>query len=82
MSKNINIPTVTDLVAAGDPKLKAKAQNADSTYTHIDELNLRIDELENAIGQDNKGPIGRAFAIRAESNSSIAKRPRKSKCSS
>ena len=70
MPKNINIPMVTDLVAAGDPRLKAKAQDANAVPSHIDELNLRIDELENAIGQDNKGPIGRAYAIRAESSNS------------
>ena len=75
MSKNINIPMVTDLVAAGDPKQKAKAQKADSMYTPIDELNLRIDELESAIGQDNKDPIGRAYAIRAETNNSDTKQP-------
>ena len=68
MSKHINIPTVTDLVAAGDPKLKAQANNHNFNQSHIDELNLRIDELENAIGQDNSGPIGRAYAIRAETS--------------
>jgi hypothetical protein len=71
MSKNINIPMVTDLVAAGDPRLKANAQKMYSTPSHIDELNMRIDEIENTIGQDNSGPIGRAFAIRAETNVSI-----------
>ena len=60
---------VTDLVAAGDPILKAKAQKGNDEQTHIDELNLRIDELENAIGQDDSRPIGRAFAIRAETSS-------------
>ena len=59
---------VTDLVAAGDPILKANAQKGQHAQTHIDELNLRIDELENAIGQSDKRPIGRAFAIRAETS--------------
>ena len=70
MKKQANIPMVTKVVAAGDPKLKAKAQaqSRNSSVSHIDELNQRIDELETAIGQDNSGPIGRAFAIRAESN--------------
>ena len=70
MKKHANIPMATKLVAAGDPKLKAKAleQRKNSRVSHIDELNQRIDELETAIGQDNSGPIGRAFAIRAESN--------------
>ena len=68
MKKHANIPMVTKLVAAGDPKLKAQAKSKNSSFSHIDELNQRIDELETAIGQDNSGPIGRAFAIRAESN--------------
>ena len=68
MSKRINIPTVTDLVVAGDPNLKAQANNKNPNQSHIDELNLRIDELENAIGQDKSGPIGRAYAIRAETS--------------
>ena len=66
MSKNINIPVASDLVTSGNPRLKELAQNNDSVPSHIEELNSRIDELENAIGQDNSGPIGRAFAIRAE----------------
>ncbi len=61
---------VTKLVVAGDPKLKAiaKEKSKRSSASHIDELNQRIDELETAIGQDKSGPIGRAFAIRAETN--------------
>lgn len=66
MSKNINIPIITHLVFAGDPKLKAQAQETYSVPSYIEELNNRIDEIENAIGQDNTGPIGRAYAIRAE----------------
>ncbi len=70
MKKHANIPMVTKLVATGDPKLKAKAQtqSKNSSVSHIDELNQRIDELETAIGQDSSGPIGRAFAIRAETS--------------
>jgi hypothetical protein len=37
-----------------------------NTASQFDELNARIDDLESAIGQDAEGPIGRAFAIRAE----------------
>ncbi len=66
MSKNSNIPVASDLVALGNPQLKALAQNNNNIPSHIEELNSRIDELESAIGQDNSGPIGRAFAIRAE----------------
>ncbi len=68
MLKNKNIPIASDLIAAGNPQLKAQAQKKHATPSHLDELNNRIDELENAIGQDNSGPIGRAFAIRAEEN--------------
>ena len=35
----------------------------------------RIDEIESAIGQDNTGPVGRAFAIRAETNKITKRRP-------
>ncbi len=68
MSRNINIPVATDLIVSGDPQLKALAQKNYSIPSHIEELNNRIDELEHAIGQDNSGPIGRAFAIRAEAS--------------
>ena len=63
-----NVPTITDLVAAGDPAKKAQAKNEAYGSTHLNELNNRIDEIENAIGQDNTGPVGRAFAIRAETS--------------
>ena len=68
MPQHINIPVASKLVAPGDPRLKAIAQKNFSIPSHIEELNNRIDELENAIGQDNSGPIGRAFAIRAEAS--------------
>ncbi len=66
MLKNKNIPVASDLIASGNPLLKAQAQKEHAMPSHLDELNNRIDELESAIGQDNSGPIGRAFAIRAE----------------
>ncbi len=68
MSKNTNVPMASDLIVPGDPQLKALAQKNYSVPSHIEELNNRIDELENAIGQDNSDPIGRAFAIRAETS--------------
>ncbi len=76
MSKNTNIPTITELVAPGNPKLKVRQRkrNQNANANSIDELNLRIDEIEDAIGQDNSGPIGRAFAIRAEKQDSKAAR--------
>jgi len=65
---NSNIPLVTNLVAAGDPAMKAKAQLANDVPSHLDDLNQRIDDIETAIGQDNSGPVGRAHAIRIEDN--------------
>ena len=69
-----NVPTVTNLVAAGDPRKKVIASK--NSTSHLDELNQRIDEIENAIGQDNSGPVGRAFAIRAETNKVTKARPK------
>lgn len=71
----INVPTITDLVAAGDPSKKAEAENNTSNSSHLDELNQRIDEIEDAIGQDNTGPVGRAHAIRSETNKVTKARP-------
>ncbi len=69
MSRHLdNIPLVTDLVAAGDPALKVNGDVLNQKSSQFEELNTRIDELESAIGQDTSGPIGRAFAIRAEQN--------------
>ena len=68
MLDNKNIPIASDLIASGNPQLKAEAQKEHTMLSHLDELNNRIDELESAIGQDNSGPIGRAYAIRAEEN--------------
>ena len=65
-TNNNNIPFATNLVKAGDPAMKAKAELEYNVPSHLDELNARIDELETAIGQDASGPVGRAFAIRAE----------------
>ena len=61
-----HVPVAHKLVHAGDPAMKARAQQRYSVPSHLQELNSRIDDIENAIGQANKGPIGRAFAIRAE----------------
>lgn len=70
-----NVPTITNLVAAGNPSKKAKAKRKRAGSSHLDELNQRIDEIESAIGQDKTGPVGRAFAIRAETNKTTKARP-------
>ena len=75
MHNQNNIPTISNLVVAGDPNKKAQAKSRQSGSSHLDELNQRIDEIENAIGQDNSGPVGRAFAIRAETNKITKSRP-------
>lgn len=66
--QHTNIPLVTNLIAAGDPAMKAKAQLNEQVPTHLDDLNQRIGDIETAIGQDNTGPLGRAHAIRIEDN--------------
>ncbi|KAG1682856.1 Valine--tRNA ligase [Nymphon striatum] len=48
--------------------MRAKAHERYSVPSHLEELNSRIDEIESAIGQTNEGPVGRAFAIRAEAS--------------
>jgi len=73
--KHNNVPTITNLVAAGNPSKKAQAKKKNASSSHLDELNQRIDEIESAIGQDNTGPAGRAFAIRAEKNKVTKARP-------
>lgn len=68
MSSYSNIPTITNLVVAGDPRLKTQAQSDYSIPSHIEELNMRIDDIESAIGQDDSSSMSRAYAIRAENN--------------
>jgi hypothetical protein len=65
-SDNQSIPLASKLVCPGDPAIKARATQQYQVPSHLEELNARIDELESAIGQDASGPVGRAFAIRAE----------------
>ena len=66
MSEILNIPLVTDLIYLGDPVMKAKAEAENEVPSHLDGLKQTIEDIETAIGQDNKGPVGRAHAIRAE----------------
>lgn len=68
MSKFDNIPIAKNLIVPGNPAIKARANERYSVPSHLEELNSRIDEIESAIGQTNEGPVGRAFAIRAEAS--------------
>lgn len=77
MSQNQNIPVLTDLIVAGNPKLKKTEEDKHSLSLKTANLNMRIDEIEAAIGQDSEGPVGRAFAIRAEEKLERVENPRK-----
>ncbi|MEE9444895.1 MAG: hypothetical protein V3V19_04440 [Cocleimonas sp.] len=68
MPNKRNIPLITDLVYSGDPLMKAKAELDNSIPSQLDGLNQRIDDIETAIGQGESDPLGRAHAIRSESN--------------
>lgn len=65
-AQNQHIPVLSDLVTLGNPKLKLSEEKKKSFAPQSANLTMRIDEIETAIGQDNSGPVGRAFAIRAE----------------
>jgi len=62
----VNVPLLTDLVAPGDPRKKVHSDHKASQSTHLKALNQHIDDIENAIGQKETNPMGRAFAIRKE----------------
>lgn len=63
------IPVASDLIIPGDPRLKKEGSDklsAESLYA--DNLNLRINELESAIGQNKSTSLSRAYAIREEAS--------------
>lgn len=67
----IRIPVVTDLVTPGDPEVirRARERNprtAGGAYEHT--LKVRMADIQSATGQDEYGKLGRAHAIRSESN--------------
>ncbi|MCK5918322.1 MAG: hypothetical protein KAG34_07845 [Cocleimonas sp.] len=71
---NTLIPVVSDLMIPGDPLLKKEAYeklSAESAYA--DNLNLRINELEDAIGQNDSTSLSRAYAIREEASRKSSK---------
>lgn len=65
-----HIPVISDLVVPGNPRLRQQANDRANSQAnnYVDALNMRIDELESAIGQDTIGSQSRAYAIRAEAN--------------
>lgn len=73
--KRLNVPMITNLVAAGDPDKKAHATKSSSNSLHLDGLNRHINEIENAIGQEHSDPVGRATAIRTEASKVTKNRP-------
>lgn len=63
------IPVVSDLIIPGDPRLKKEANEKLSMESaYADNLNLRINELEAAIGQNDTTTLSRAYAIREEAS--------------
>ncbi|WP_020560545.1 hypothetical protein [Thiofilum flexile] len=67
----IRIPVVTDLVAPGDADVIRRARERNpralgSSYEHT--LKIRMADIQSATGQDEYGKLGRAHAIRSESN--------------
>ena len=81
LKTSANIPVVSDLVSPGNPALRQQNHITGNIKNarYADALNLRIDELESAIGQDTMGSQSRAFAIRAEANRSRAPQAKKLK---
>jgi hypothetical protein len=72
--KNTLIPVVSDLIIPGDPRLKKEAnEKLSSESSYADNLNLRINELEDAIGQDDATSLARAYAIREEASRKTSK---------
>lgn len=61
-----HIPILSDLIAPGNPDLKLSEKQKKAFKSQSANLNMRIDDIEVAIGQDASDPIGRAYAIRAE----------------
>ena len=66
---NALIPVVSDLIIPGDPLLKKEAyEKLSDESAYADNLNLRINELEDAIGQNDATSLSRAYAIREEAS--------------
>lgn len=77
--KTIRIPVITDLVVAGDPKLKLKLNTSNVEGVEGDKqafdlrLKEKINELKDTIGQEEGNNIARAHAIRAEAQGGQSK---------
>ncbi len=71
---NTLIPVVSDLIIPGDPLLKKEAyEKLSDESAYADNLNLRINELEDAIGQNDATSLSRAYAIREEASRKATK---------
>ncbi len=66
-----SIPLVMDVVVLGNPEMKRLAKQESNAYHHA-AINFqhRIDDVEDAIGQNEKKSPARAHAIRAEAATS------------
>ena len=70
--KTIRIPTVTDVVRAGDPAVVEQVKNPQGRQKRREvferHLKERIEELQAATRQDGYSGLARAHAIRSENN--------------
>jgi hypothetical protein len=66
---NTFIPVASDLIIPGDPRLKKEdSEKLSAASLYANNLNLRINELESAIGQNKSTSLSRAYAIREEAS--------------
>jgi len=66
--EHTSIPLITDVVVLGNPEMKRLAKEKQAAMADHAAVNLqrRIDDVEDAIGQDESKAPSRAHAIRAE----------------
>ena len=78
LDTTIRIPVITDLIRPGDPDIIRRAKSGESVeYQKNFEKRLkeRIAQLQSAAGQDEYSGLGRAHAIRSETQSTKSTAP-------
>ena len=65
-----SIPLVTDVVVPGNPEMKRLAEESQKANHAAINFQNRIDDVEDAIGQDESKSPSRAHAIRTEASAS------------